>query len=413
MVQRPLFSIVIPTLGKLDLWKQAIHSVLVQDLKDRLDFEIIAVDSGPREKSLPVIQSFNDSRVKYVNTLGGNPRLNWDAGFLNSQGKYIIWMDDDDYLLPFCLSTLAEGIQKTGADIVTADNIHWRNTTHKVNANQLAIPAELFSCKQEFYDPLDLVRHCFDLPTSKKIKTRFGWADSAIRRELVDLWRKRCGRIDWGYTSTHTLRVGLHALARTALCLNVPVAIKCYSGSSMSTNWPKDSADIHHAEFTYTFSPVRGNTYSNYIFENYLLAKNRFFKEELKDLPLDTGRFIREIYLHDLRYLDGSWRELWRHWKELYNLAPAFQLRVTKVLYGALGACLVKFMRDTKLIIALRKLFLLFRPSQDKAGGKIVVPLERYGATSIQECAEKLPEIIEKELGMSYGAFRCSDFKIS
>ena len=126
---RPQFSIILCTLGKVDQWALTIESVLAQSF---IDFEIIAIDSGPKSASEPVINKLNDPRIKYVNAEGKDPRLNWDLGYRNATGQYLMWVDDDNYLLPFEFSELIKLIRDTGADVVSGDHIHWQDQYHPV-----------------------------------------------------------------------------------------------------------------------------------------------------------------------------------------------------------------------------------------------------------------------------------------
>jgi len=73
---------------------QAIESILNQTFKD---FEFIIINDTSTDKSLNIIKSFKDSRIKIINNpqnIGLTKSLN--LALKQAQGKYIIRMDADD-----------------------------------------------------------------------------------------------------------------------------------------------------------------------------------------------------------------------------------------------------------------------------------------------------------------------------
>ena len=74
--------------------RKSIHSVLNQSYKD---FEFIIVDDCSTDKTIEIIKSFNDSRIRLLkndSNLGLSKSLN--KGIKHSLGKYIARHDDDD-----------------------------------------------------------------------------------------------------------------------------------------------------------------------------------------------------------------------------------------------------------------------------------------------------------------------------
>ena len=99
----PECSVIIPTFNRPKLLSEAIYSVLNQTFQN---FEIIVVNDAGEDVS-DIINSFNDSRIKYIihkDNKGISAARN--TGISNSSGKYISYLDDDDLLLPHHLKTL-------------------------------------------------------------------------------------------------------------------------------------------------------------------------------------------------------------------------------------------------------------------------------------------------------------------
>ena len=59
----PLFSVIIPTYNRANLLRIAIKSVLDQKFEN---WELVIVDDGSTDNTKFIIQSFKDSRIKYV-----------------------------------------------------------------------------------------------------------------------------------------------------------------------------------------------------------------------------------------------------------------------------------------------------------------------------------------------------------
>jgi glycosyltransferase involved in cell wall biosynthesis len=98
MDSMPTVSIVVPTYNRPALLKKAIQSILAQTFQD---FEVIVVDDGLKERAQSVIESFNDSRIKYIAHLeerGGSAARN--TGIKATQGEFTAFLDDDDEWLP-------------------------------------------------------------------------------------------------------------------------------------------------------------------------------------------------------------------------------------------------------------------------------------------------------------------------
>lgn len=92
-------SYVIPTIGRKSL-KTAVQSVLDQDFPEA-DFEVIVVnDSGSR---LPTEEWHASPRVHFITTNRSERSFARNSGAAIANGKYIAFLDDDDWILPGAL----------------------------------------------------------------------------------------------------------------------------------------------------------------------------------------------------------------------------------------------------------------------------------------------------------------------
>lgn len=393
---KPFFSIILPTLGKVDQWDNAICSVVSQTFKD---WELIAIDSGPEEHSRPVAEGYKDSRITYYNTERENPRLNWDLGYRKSSGEYIIWFEDDNYLLPRALEALFDLAEKTGADIVTAEHAHWRGARHPIESqrNQLIINLPPFTGKVRGIDPKDIVRRLLGWPQhDSSIRARFHNSETAIKKELADKAIEKIKEINFESTSSHALRLAVIALAKSIVALDSPVAIVGQTGESLTETWPAIVSPImKRAYYRYRLSPVTAQTYSSYRLENMLLVK-QFLAEELSNMPLNMPLFLR-YHAKELRFANLSWKDFGKAWREAYRAVadPKHQAVELKreVLWNMLEAAAIKILKIVDLFPIMRRIFENRRKSKKN---QYIVSLGDEGIHSIKDAAARLPEILHQ-----------------
>lgn len=89
-------STIIPTVGRPTL-SRAVHSVLDQ-MDEHREYEVIVVnDSG---KSLPEQAWQKSARVRIIHTNQHNRSVARNAGAAIAKGKYLHFLDDDDWMMP-------------------------------------------------------------------------------------------------------------------------------------------------------------------------------------------------------------------------------------------------------------------------------------------------------------------------
>jgi glycosyltransferase involved in cell wall biosynthesis len=106
-----LCSTIIPTIGRPSL-SIAIQSVLDQGLGID-DFEIIVVnDSG---KTLPKAGWQRSNRIKIIDTNRQNRSIARNVGAAISRGRYLHFLDDDDWMMPGAFETLLKIAKRSKA----------------------------------------------------------------------------------------------------------------------------------------------------------------------------------------------------------------------------------------------------------------------------------------------------------
>jgi len=94
----PKVNVIIITYNRAKLLSSAITSVLNQTFQD---FEIIVVDDASTDNTKEVVSSFNDKRIKYIrHEINKGEAGARNTGVMNSNCKYIAFLDDDDEWMP-------------------------------------------------------------------------------------------------------------------------------------------------------------------------------------------------------------------------------------------------------------------------------------------------------------------------
>ncbi len=102
----PFFSIILPTYNRAHLIGKAIESVQAQTFSD---WELLLVDDGSTDNTKSIAQSYaaEDPRIKYIYQKNAERCAARNNGIRNSSGKYICFLDSDDYYLQDRLQQLA------------------------------------------------------------------------------------------------------------------------------------------------------------------------------------------------------------------------------------------------------------------------------------------------------------------
>lgn len=108
----PLVSVLMTSYFREDFIQEAIESVLASTYEN---FELIIVDDCSKDKTVEIARSYaaRDARVKvYVNerNLGDYPNRNKAASY--ATGKYLKYIDADDYIYPWGLELLVKMMEE-------------------------------------------------------------------------------------------------------------------------------------------------------------------------------------------------------------------------------------------------------------------------------------------------------------
>ncbi len=116
----PKISIIVPIYNKKKYLRECIDSILSQSFND---FELILIDDGSKDSSWTIIQEYavHDNRIVPFRQANAGVSAARNAGLDRAQGKWICFVDADDYLPKDGIQILVEHGEKSNADIVNAN----------------------------------------------------------------------------------------------------------------------------------------------------------------------------------------------------------------------------------------------------------------------------------------------------
>ena len=111
-----LISIIVPVYNVEAYIHQCIKSIIEQSYKN---LEIILVDDGSKDKSGKICDDYarKDKRIKVIHKKNGGLSDSRNAGITVATGKYIAFVDSDDYVSPHFIQKLYQLLQDTGCAI--------------------------------------------------------------------------------------------------------------------------------------------------------------------------------------------------------------------------------------------------------------------------------------------------------
>lgn len=122
MLLSPVLSIILPVYNGEEFIRRTIQSVLTQELTD---WELIVVNDGSKDQTENIVSEFCDldTRIKKITQENKGLSAARNAGYLRAIGKYIVFLDADDYVEPDYYKKLVASTEESGADFVVSGYI--------------------------------------------------------------------------------------------------------------------------------------------------------------------------------------------------------------------------------------------------------------------------------------------------
>ena len=108
-------SVIMPIYNGAEYISKGIESILNQTYKN---IELIVVDDGSVDDSKAIVESFNNSKIKYIYKENAGVGEARNTGLINAQGDFVCFLDQDDWYDEDAIEYLLQKIVDDNADEV-------------------------------------------------------------------------------------------------------------------------------------------------------------------------------------------------------------------------------------------------------------------------------------------------------
>ncbi len=141
-------SVIVPVYNAEKFLKRCLQSIINQTIDD---FEVVLVNDGSTDSSLKIAIDFSkkDSRIRVINKENEGVSKTRNRGIEESKGKYICFIDSDDYVNPNFLEDLYSSIngEKDALGVCLFSNIYEGNHLKK---SKIGIKGNLTISRNEY-----------------------------------------------------------------------------------------------------------------------------------------------------------------------------------------------------------------------------------------------------------------------
>lgn len=223
----PLISVIVPTRARVSTLPFTLATILNQQTRA---FEVIVSDNCSQDGTREAVRRIADDRVRYLDT---GRRLtmtdNWEFALGHARGRYVLFVGDDDAILPGALDRLEPFLVQDEAAILTWPLVFYRwpmdGAPASASRGARRAAAATIDIRQRARVAMRMGswRH-YDVPSMYH---------SAFHRSLVEAIRDRTGRVFHTTTPDVFSRFAGAALAGHAVSVGFAVTV---SGASAQSN---------------------------------------------------------------------------------------------------------------------------------------------------------------------------------
>lgn len=288
------FSIVVPTYNRSSFVGKIVESFQKQSYTN---FELIIVDDGSSDNTRTVIESINDSRVKYFWKKNGERGSARNFGAKLAKGDYINYFDSDDIAYPNHLEKAVEGIKHLAYPMLLHLGYEMRNEKSELIYRHKAIKGNANEriLKVNYINPNPLFVH-----------------RDTLRKVTYNCDQRISGTEDWLYHLQLIARYPLLAYDNTVtncMILHANRSMNIYSGDAVLQ---RNTLLLRYLNQDVIFKSKYGNKFTGIAAEMHGLAALHFvlerkrikaLKEFYKSLRMRPALMLKKRTLAILKYL--------------------------------------------------------------------------------------------------------------
>ena len=169
-------SVVLPVYNVANYLRKCLDSLVNQTFED---FEVICVNDGSTDLSLGILEGYalTDSRFKIISQENKGLSGARNTGIQHVKGKYVLFVDSDDWLEENALEELYNHVEGFDSDITMFKFKYFNEDTKEISESQNSkleiIPDSLITSNFNYNDVLDILFKISHSPFNKLYKTSF------------------------------------------------------------------------------------------------------------------------------------------------------------------------------------------------------------------------------------------------
>jgi len=385
-----LFSVLIPTRNRAALLREAITSVLRQSCSD---YEIIVSDNASSDNTSAVVAGFNNPRIHYFRSDKFLPaQENWYRAYQQAKGEYILFVGDDDYLLPEALSDSKKLIEQNESKIISWGIVTYYDKTFIESNLRDTIHGEKFTGKTFSVSAKKVIPTFFQIGSGSNYQphpSAFVIKHQLLKQIIKD-WES-CPLIPYPEIIIELVSV---AMAGLLWIINKPLTIVgrgCSSQVALEVHQPEIMWSNLITDFSHTL--FKGNYSYNAYTESVLRAK-QYFPELFSGYELSLDGYCVVYYQNMIRVAmagNDIGKDLEEFWNKISELPVAMRQKIYSILrWGTVKWRIKKTPVLGRIVIRIKRLL------RKHFYGKLIVSGKQFGVNNIADCASKLPEIAER-----------------
>lgn len=162
--QQPKVSVIIPVYNTAEFLPQCLDSIIYQTLKE---IEIICVNDGSTDNSLEILKEYakKDNRIIVINQKNQGLSCTRNNALKIAKGKYIQFLDSDDWLQKDALYLLYNKAHKTHAEMVHFEGISYYIDTQKFEQPK-GLKIEYVQDVNKIYSNQEITKFILNIPIS-------------------------------------------------------------------------------------------------------------------------------------------------------------------------------------------------------------------------------------------------------
>lgn len=145
-----LITIIVPVYNVEDYLPRCIESLILQKYSN---IEILLINDGSLDNSLEICRKYaeKDIRIKVFDKVNGGVSSARNVGLENASGKYVMFVDSDDYVSKDYCQNLYNIISYSDLDVVCTSHYNVNGDYKKVNSNTVNLKLTSYEALKSFF----------------------------------------------------------------------------------------------------------------------------------------------------------------------------------------------------------------------------------------------------------------------